>query len=1797
MRSHDFFSRFVACGVGCLIAGCLTFLVRAADTPGIDPDFNLAAVRAAVRGPIRSMVRQPDGKILVAGEFPTPFVRNAGDPEWLGCLVRLKPDGTLDDTFKPHDPVPQPVPAGPVVSRIVSIALQDPDGIGGPDHLVAVGQFVNLVGGGIQRLVRFRLSDGAVDNGFTHFLPSEPTVVVVQSSDQRIIVGGRAVLTPGILPPYPALLTRIEPAGGVDGSFRQVPMGANTAVEVDSLALQADGSLLVGGVFDGFKESTSTAEPVPVRNLARIRANGILDTAFRPDPDGPVHSVVPDLSDGRILAGGSFLNIGRQPRLRVATVDAVTGMARHEFFPSGSDDPGRVDLYELDNVVYSVALQPDGKVLAGGRSLGAQGPGTPGRGRLLRLLPNGAVDQYFSPADNPVVPGFANNEVRTILAFGSSVVDQAALVAGTNASVLGANVLRVLLPNPPVLLSSRLTVRVGPGWRVVSDPPGIDITATVTEQIGFADFSNTVRLRATPLATQLPVWSGDGSGRGLSRDVFMDGDQSVQLSSRAAVRLSLKVGFGGSVEISGTPPPGGIAVPTEVLAGPVAPPPAEPNSYERILPAGTLLLFRALPDSGNTVQWSGALAGSDPNRVLTLTSDQIVTAQFVGDVRRLTVVKSGTGGGLVSSIPPTPESVPAMVCEPFVGACSENYPVGTEVTLRAAPAFGSRFTGWSGGPFVAVDSATPPTTIRVTLDSERTVTANFVAGVRLAVSLLPPGTPGSVEVRLQSGALNTPVTTVTATTPFDALVDVPFLGQFYFLRAVPPPGVDVRWSEDGLSGTDPNVRLVDLSTDREVTVTYVVRPHTLLLGVTGSGSIRFTGPMGGLEACSSGECVFQYPGETEVALTAEPALGWEFVRWQDVIGDGPEARANPRRITTSATEVRSARALFAELVPLTVRLIGGGGGRVWSTLVNPPRSPGIDCSATGGAGCVGRFPRGTVVTLRAEANDGSEFLGWTDGSREIERPVTVNGPTDVSATFVRVKRLTVTAEGPGSGLVKIVRQGFPIGTTTYELCADSAVAESCVRTIADGNIVELKAFPALDTAVHWEGVFDPVPTDPNSIRVRMSEDRDITARFVPLHLLSVDLSADGGGTVTSDPPGIRSPTLPEARFEQGVVVTLTAHPVLGWRIARWTGGEDAGAPDRRTVVLSGPTRVSATFERMPPTVPPLEPADVPVLVGLGELSLLASPSGAGPFQFQWYRLLPGATDPVEWGPPTDRPQLILPASDLLPEHEHTQIRVKVSNDGGFAFSDWWTLRFARDLGDAPAPFATRVADNGARHLLWASEHPEHFLVALGRVDGDPDGLPSDLSDGDDRAPAGSDDEDGVQPEPLNPAAPGHFTVFAQGPGKLDAWIDFNGNGVWEEGGERIANHATGPDLSAGANDLRFDVPSGLAPGTRIGRFRFSSTGVDSPVGEAVDGEVEDHPVEILGNPIRGLAGAQTVLRSAVATVLGVPLSVRRPFARLEVVVISDSVAGGMFSMPPEVVDLGGSHSLSLPVRADVDGTAHLEVRVSVTEGSEPFVAPFQLNVLAAADVDGVADAVEDAGPNGGDGNLDSLLDARQSGVTSLPTAVAGAPYVTVSSLFGRLVDVTTTLPPVPPPEGVEFPMGLIGFRLEGLRVSGAEVPVTLRFQEDLPAGTRYYKLDPATSTYREFLWNPETPRLPGAEFVDSHTIVLHLVDGGVGDADGAADSVIVDPGGPTVNVTVGPVSLSLVLLPDGRAQLSWPMASGISVLQSTTTLELPSSWAPLPEVPVSEGGFYRLTVSPSTRAVFFRLEPVRPVGP
>src|SRR5262249_21279515 len=137
-----------------------------------------------------------------------------------------------------------------------------------------------------------------------------------------------------------------------------------------------------------------------------------------------------------------------------------------------------------------------------------------------------------------------------------------------------------------------------------------------------------------------------------------------------------------------------------------------------------------------------------------------------------------------------------------------------------------------------------------------------------------------------------------------------------------------------------------------------------------------------------------------------------------------------------------------------------------------------------------------------------------------------------------------------------------------------------------------------------------------------------------------------------------------------------------------------------------------------------------------------------------------------------------------------------------------------DFGDAPLPYPTLMSNNGARHVIVPG-----FFLGSG-VDVDPDGRPSVQADGDDTT--GSNDEDGGQfLGPLYAGQPVTVSIVASTNGLLDAWIDYNGNGDWNDFDEQIFGSQP---LLPGTNLFTLMVPPGAIPGLRYARFRLSSVG-------------------------------------------------------------------------------------------------------------------------------------------------------------------------------------------------------------------------------------------------------------------------------------------------------------------------------------------------------------------------------------
>lgn len=162
-----------------------------------------------------------------------------------------------------------------------------------------------------------------------------------------------------------------------------------------------------------------------------------------------------------------------------------------------------------------------------------------------------------------------------------------------------------------------------------------------------------------------------------------------------------------------------------------------------------------------------------------------------------------------------------------------------------------------------------------------------------------------------------------------------------------------------------------------------------------------------------------------------------------------------------------------------------------------------------------------------------------------------------------------------------------------------------------------------------------------------------------------------------------------------------------------------------------------------------------------------------------------------------------------------------------------------DFGDAPSPYPTLIVSNGARHIVPFTGGATLYLGAVA-PDVETNGQPQAGALGDNLA--GVNDEDGVTLPPMFYVLQSNaLTVTASGAGQLDAWIDWNRDGDWDDAGENLFSNrsvATGPNL------LSFGVPAFASSGTSFARFRLSSAGGLANTGIAADGEVEDYLVNL-----------------------------------------------------------------------------------------------------------------------------------------------------------------------------------------------------------------------------------------------------------------------------------------------------------------------------------------------------------------
>ncbi len=248
---------------------------------------------------VYSLVVQADGKILVGGFFFT-----LGGQSLTNIVGRFNADGTLDTSFKPG-----------ADNDVYSLAVQ-------ADGKILVGGNFSTLGGQSRNFIGRLNADGTLD---TTFNPGADTWVdsLAVQADGKILVGGQFTTLGGQSRSH---LGRLNANGTLDTSFNP-GAGGVTYPNVYSLAVQADGKILVGGLF-------TTLDGQSRHYIGRLNANGTLDTSFNPGADDVVESLALQ-ADGNILVGGAFTTLGGQSRTNLGRLNN-TGLATQSLTFDGS---------------------------------------------------------------------------------------------------------------------------------------------------------------------------------------------------------------------------------------------------------------------------------------------------------------------------------------------------------------------------------------------------------------------------------------------------------------------------------------------------------------------------------------------------------------------------------------------------------------------------------------------------------------------------------------------------------------------------------------------------------------------------------------------------------------------------------------------------------------------------------------------------------------------------------------------------------------------------------------------------------------------------------------------------------------------------------------------------------------------------------------------------------------------------------------------------------------------------------------------------------------------------------------------------------------------------------------------------------------------------------------------------------------------------------------------------------------------------------------------------------------------
>ena len=308
---------------------------------------------------VNAIALQPDGKILIAGDF------NSVNGTSRTNIARLEDNGAVDTSF-----VPSTFSANGMISVKSLKVLSD-------GKIYAGGTFGGYGGLNSNNIVRIN-PNGSIDNSFNAFssIVTEVSAIEVDPTHGTVFLGGGSATYNGT---FKGGLISLDNTGLVDINFNAsgsaFGMGSGNISDFFRLS---DGKLLCIGMFNSYN---SEGRP----GIAIVNPDGSLNAAF-----SGITGMTGQINTGVPLGNGSFLLGGSVSDINGTSVSGLLKMDSSNVIDASFSS--QVSLFSKASI-STPAKQSDDKVIVTGGFTLVNGTS---KNYLVRLDTNGSVDNTFN---------------------------------------------------------------------------------------------------------------------------------------------------------------------------------------------------------------------------------------------------------------------------------------------------------------------------------------------------------------------------------------------------------------------------------------------------------------------------------------------------------------------------------------------------------------------------------------------------------------------------------------------------------------------------------------------------------------------------------------------------------------------------------------------------------------------------------------------------------------------------------------------------------------------------------------------------------------------------------------------------------------------------------------------------------------------------------------------------------------------------------------------------------------------------------------------------------------------------------------------------------------------------------------------------------------------------------------------------------------------------------------------------------------------------------------------------------